>query len=81
MAVGSAALAAAPPLSRAPPTDAVIHDIVDDNEHEKIKFSMYDAKQRALLASFESLPWDADRRHALAVETQARSDVLAMSRA
>jgi hypothetical protein len=62
MAAASAALAAAPPLPAGPPADAVIHDIATDDKDNHIRFEFGD-DQRAPLASFESLPWDADRRH------------------
>jgi AmiR/NasT family two-component response regulator len=61
MVAASATLAAAPPLPVAPPTDIVIHDIADDDEDVPSRFECAD-DQTALLASFESLPGDAQRR-------------------
>jgi dihydroorotase-like cyclic amidohydrolase len=79
MAAASAALAA-PLLPTAPSTDAVIHDIADDNEDDHIRFK-FGGDQRDLLASFESLPGDADRYQARAAEEEARNHAISMSRA
>jgi hypothetical protein len=65
-------------MAVAPPTDGVIHDIIDDNKDDDIP---YGGEQWALLASFDSLPKDTNRRQALAAEAEARSHALAMSRA
>jgi hypothetical protein len=43
------------------PANAVIHDIADDDEDVPSRFECAD-DQTALLASFESLPGDAQRR-------------------
>jgi hypothetical protein len=64
-------------LPRAQPTDAIIHDIADDDEDDNIEFIPYDAEKRTLLASFESLLGDADRCQ---WRKLARSDALAMRR-
>ncbi|KAK1691760.1 hypothetical protein QYE76_008457 [Lolium multiflorum] len=66
IAASSAALAAAPPLPRPPPAAAVLQAIANDDDN--IEFLPYDAEQRALVASFESLPGDADRRPAVTSE-------------
>jgi hypothetical protein len=71
-------MAMAPPLPAAPSAGVVIHDIADD-EDEPIRFDFGD-DQTALLASFESLPRDAERREARVAEEEARSHAIAMSR-
>jgi hypothetical protein len=56
-------------------TDAVIH-VIDDEDDNGTGFFPGDVDvsdvQRALLASFESLPEGVGRRQALAAEAQAR---------
>ncbi|KAK1647866.1 hypothetical protein QYE76_065671 [Lolium multiflorum] len=79
MAAASAALAA-PSLPTAPSTDAVIHDIADDNEDDHIRFE-FGGDQRDLLASFESLSGDVDRYQARAAEEEARNHAISMSQA
>jgi hypothetical protein len=66
MAASSAALSAAPPLPRAPPAAAVLQAIA--NNDDNIEFLPYDAEQRALVSSFESVPGNADRRPAVTAE-------------
>ncbi|KAK1608681.1 hypothetical protein QYE76_032354 [Lolium multiflorum] len=68
---------AAPPV--APPADAVIHDIADDDVVVPSHFECAD-DQRVLLASFESLAGDALRRQAWVAEEEAHSYVIAMAR-
>jgi hypothetical protein len=68
--------------------DVVLEDMDDEDEHD-IDFIPYDdeegvfvrAEQGALLASFESLSEDADRRRVLAAEAQARGDAMSMRQA
>jgi hypothetical protein len=61
------------------PTGVVYLAAADDLRDEEA-FGVID-KQRAQLASFETVPRDANRRHSLAVEEQARFQALAMRRA
>jgi hypothetical protein len=74
-------MAVAPPLQRGPQVASVIQDIAVNDEDDNIDFLLYSGEQRALLASFESLPGDADRRQALTAEAQARCDALSMRHA
>jgi hypothetical protein len=63
----------------APPTDAVIHDIADDVPPVPTRFECA-GDQRVLLASFESLAGDAQRRQAWVAEEEAHSYAMAMAR-
>ncbi|KAM0856526.1 hypothetical protein ACQ4PT_049071 [Festuca glaucescens] len=78
-----------PPVRQAATmADAIIDDMDDEDEHD-VDFLPYDdeegvfvrTNQGALLASFESLPEDADRHWVLAAEAQARGDAMAMRQA
>ncbi|KAK1669001.1 hypothetical protein QYE76_057160 [Lolium multiflorum] len=63
----------------APPADAVIHDIADDDPPVPRRFECA-GNQRVLLASFESLARDAQRRQAWMAEEEAHSYAMAMAR-
>ncbi|KAM0892633.1 hypothetical protein ACQ4PT_025627 [Festuca glaucescens] len=68
---------AAPPA--APPADAVIHDIADDDAPVPGRFECA-GDQFVLVASFETLAGDALRRQAWAAEEEAQSYAVAMAR-
>jgi hypothetical protein len=69
--------------------DASSTACMDEEDEHDVDFLPYDnkegafvrTKQGVLLASFESLPEDADRRRVLAAEAQARGDAMAMRQA
>ncbi|KAK1683063.1 hypothetical protein QYE76_043911 [Lolium multiflorum] len=75
MAASSAALAAAPPLPRPPPAAAVLEAIT--NNDDNIEFLPYDTERRALVASFESLPGNANRRALVRMSVEGAAEAAA----
>ncbi|KAK1605708.1 hypothetical protein QYE76_029381 [Lolium multiflorum] len=79
LADARAELAEARAAIAAPPADAVIHDIADDDVPVPMRFECA-GDQLVLLASFESLAGDAQRRQAWVAEEEAHSYAMAMAR-
>lgn len=78
LADARAELAEARAAIAAPPADAVIHDIADDDVPVPMRFDCA-GDQLVLLASFESLAGDAQRRQAWLAEEEAHSYAMAMA--
>jgi hypothetical protein len=79
LADARAELAEARTAIAAPPADAVIHDIADDDPPVPRRFE-FAGDQWVMLASFESLAGDAQRRQAWVAEEEAASYATAMAR-
>ncbi|KAK1618564.1 hypothetical protein QYE76_024081 [Lolium multiflorum] len=78
LADARAELAEARAAMAAPPADAVIHDIMDEDAPILGRFDCAD-DQLILVTSFETLAGDAQRRHARLAEEEANSYAIAMA--